>query len=56
MFCSYCPVLADDLEKLSAEKNLKICAMIRAHVESMMKDYCVMRDLGYDFDKEKMMT
>lgn len=54
-FCTSCPVQADDLEKLSAEKKLQNCKMIRAHADSMMRDYCVMRDLGYDFDKEKML-
>lgn len=54
-FCTSCPVQADDLEKLSAEKKLQNCAMIRTHADSMMRDYCVMRDLGYDFDEEKML-
>ena len=53
-FCSSCAVQADDLEKLSAEKKLQNCVMIRAHLDNMMRDYCVMRDLGYDFDKEKI--
>ena len=53
-FCSSCAVQADDLEKLSAEKKLQNCAMIRAHIDNMMRDYCTMRDLGFDFDKEKI--
>lgn len=53
-FCSSCAVQADDLEKLSAEKKLQNCAMIRAHIDNMMRDYCTMRDLGFDFDKEKL--
>lgn len=53
-FCSSCAVQADDLEKLSAEKKLQNCVMIRAHLDNMMRDYCVMRNLGYDFDKEKI--
>lgn len=53
-FCSSCVVQADDFDKLSAEKKLQNCGMIRSHIDSMMKDYCVLKDLGYDFDKEKM--
>ncbi len=53
-FCSSCAVQADDLEKLSAEKKLQNCVMIRGHVDNMMRDYCIMRDLGLDFDKEKI--
>lgn len=55
-FCSSCAVQADDLEKLSAKKKLQNCAMIRAHVDNMMRDYCTMRDLGFDFDKEKVFS
>jgi len=55
-FCSACAVQADDLEKLSAEKKLQNCAMIRGHIDNMMRDYCVLRDLGCDFDKEKLLV
>lgn len=53
-FCSACAVQADDLENLSAEKKLQNCAMIRGHIDNMMRDYCVLRDLGCNFDKEKL--
>lgn len=53
-FGSACAVQADDLEKLSAEKKLKNCVLIRGHIDNMMRDYCVMRDLGCNFDKEKL--
>lgn len=53
-FCSSCVIQADDFEKLSAEKKLQNCGMILTHVDSMMRDYCVLKNLGYDFDKEKM--
>lgn len=53
-FCSACAVQADDLDNLSAEKKLQNCAMIRGHIDNMMKDYCVLRDLGCNFDKEKL--
>ena len=53
-FCSACAVQADNLEELSAEKKLQNCALIRGHIDNMMRDYCVMRDLGCNFDKEKL--
>lgn len=53
-FCSSCAVQADDLEELSAEKKLENCAMIKTHIDNMMRDYCVMKDLGCNFDKEKL--
>ena len=52
--CSACVIQADDLEKLSSEKKIQNCGMILTHVDSMMRDYCVLKDLGYDFDKDKM--
>ena len=36
------------------KKKLQNCALIRGHIDNMMRDYCVMRDLGCNFDKEKL--
>lgn len=51
--CTLCISTADDSGKLSASNRLAWCNSIRNSVENTLKDYCVFREYGYDFDRKK---
>ncbi|MEK4999146.1 Cys-rich peptide radical SAM maturase CcpM [Paenibacillus sp. FSL H7-0918] len=53
-YCTSCAMAADDISEFSAAKKLSICNKVKENTESLFKDYCVLRELGYDFDKEKV--
>lgn len=50
-FCTSCPVQADDLEKLSRERKLENCHVVKAYLDNMIRDYCVLRELGHVFEE-----
>ncbi|WP_438434653.1 Cys-rich peptide radical SAM maturase CcpM [Gorillibacterium sp. sgz500922] len=48
-FCYLCAAFADTTTELSAKEKGKHCGSVRANTESLLKDICVMKELGYDF-------
>jgi uncharacterized protein len=48
--CSLCAVFADGSEGLSSELKRKSCRNVQLTLEEMFKDYCALREFGYDFD------
>ncbi len=51
-FCDLCAAFADNIEGLSREKKLSNCAGVRHNTEERMKNYCMMREMGYAFSDE----
>ena len=49
--CSVCVACADDTKKLSRERIFKRCPIVQQTFENELKDYSVLKTLGYDFDK-----
>ncbi|AEY67498.1 Cys-rich peptide radical SAM maturase CcpM [Clostridium sp. BNL1100] len=49
--CQLCAASADNITELSKEKKLSGCTRVKRVLESELKDYCVLRELGHDFDK-----
>ncbi len=54
-WCGLCAAYADNLDEgkneLSREKMLPICKNVRYNMEEDLKDYCALKDLGYDIDE-----
>lgn len=50
-FCTSCAVYAEDGDKLSAQKRLSRCSSIKNTVEANLKEYCVLKELGFDFSE-----
>ncbi|AGF55622.1 uncharacterized protein B0P06_000273 [Clostridium saccharoperbutylacetonicum] len=53
-FCGLCAAFADNLTELSKDIKLNNCESTRKRVENMLKDYCMLREFGYDFEKENL--
>jgi len=51
-FCDLCAAFADNIEGLSREKKLCNCGGVKHNTEERMKNYCMMREMGYDFNDE----
>jgi uncharacterized protein len=53
-FCGLCASFADDLDNLSTESKLKHCNNSRLSAAENLKDYCMLKEFGFDFkDKNK---
>lgn len=50
-FCTSCAVYAEDGDKLSASKRLRRCSSIKSSVEANLKEYCVLKELGFNFSE-----
>lgn len=50
-FCTSCAVYAEDGDRLSAEKRLSRCSVIKRSVEAFLKEYCILKELGFDFSE-----
>lgn len=49
-YCDFCIRMAGN-ETESIQKNIKMaCENMRKATENIFKDYCVLRELGYDFE------
>lgn len=48
-FCTSCAVYAEDGNTLSTKKRLSRCNMIKKSVEAYLKEYCILKELGFDF-------
>lgn len=48
-FCTSCAVYAEDGDILSAQKRLSRCNVIRKSVEAYLKEYCILKEMGFDF-------
>lgn len=55
-YCQSCIGVADTLNEISPELIQKKCPQVRYQVEDTFKDYCVFRELGYDFDSEEFVS
>ena len=54
-YCDFCIRMAG-AEKKNTEKNIKnSCKTMRSVTENLFKDYCVLKELGYDFVTEYVM-
>lgn len=49
--CQLCAASADNITELSKEKKLSGCTRVKRALESELKDYCVLRELGHEFDR-----
>lgn len=51
-YCDFCIRMAE-LKRKNTEKNIKnSCKTMRSVTENLFKDYCVLKELGYDFETE----
>lgn len=53
-YCQICIGAADNLNEISPDLIHKRCPRVRSQAEEVFKDYCVMRELGFDFDAEEL--
>lgn len=51
-FCYLCAAFADNTEELSIEKKISNCATVRYSTEEHLKNYCMLREMGYTFDDD----
>jgi uncharacterized protein len=51
--CYMCVVMADDMREVSDVEAQKRCPNICASVETLYKDFCILRELGYTFNEER---
>ncbi len=49
-YCKICIAQVDSLEDIKSDTILEKCGGVRKAVEEELKDYCVLRELGYDFE------
>ncbi|TYQ14967.1 UNVERIFIED_CONTAM: uncharacterized protein Cloal_1366 [Acetivibrio alkalicellulosi] len=49
-FCTLCAVSADGIDKLSVEKKLFNCKVVKYSLEEHLKDYCMLNEFGYSFE------
>ncbi len=49
--CYLCAAYADELTEVSSERKGSFCNNVRVMVESDFKNYCMLKEFGYDFDK-----
>jgi uncharacterized protein len=52
--CTICVASADDMKGVSDIETMKECLRVCKATDSKIKDYCVLRELGYTFDEERM--
>lgn len=52
--CYICIAKADDMLNVSDEEAQKSCPSVRNLIDGIFKDYCVLRELGYTFDEERL--
>ena len=48
--CNICAISVDDGEKLSLEKNLKKCVEAQSNAHSMLVEYTMLKEFGFNFD------
>lgn len=49
-YCNFCVRFADETDMGWKEKMKKECPKMKMHIEKIFKDYCVLREVGYDFE------
>ncbi len=52
--CQLCAVSADNITGFSKEKKLSGCTGVKVALENELKDYCVLRELGHNFDENNI--
>jgi uncharacterized protein len=52
--CTICVARADDMHGVSAAEAYKACPSVCRAMDNTFKDYCVLRELGYTFDEERL--
>lgn len=50
-YCDSCAADMGEENELDAKKRLERCAAIRFMVDELMKEYCLLRENGYSFDR-----
>lgn len=53
MYCGICASQADNLQDLSDDLVKIRCTSEKSKTENMFKDYCTLRELGYDFGSQR---
>lgn len=48
-FCTLCAAAADDLKELSAQRKMSRCGDVRNLTDRLLRDYCTLKEFGYDF-------
>lgn len=51
-FCNICAVKADGINTLSARKKCGSCPSVIDNAEDTLRNYCMLREFGYNFDDE----
>ncbi len=49
-FCTLYAAAADEMTQLSPKKKRNRCAEVRNYLEISFKEYCTLKEFGYDFD------
>ena len=49
-FCNTCVAKADDGKTVSVEKIINSCDQVKKQVEAELLDYCVLKELGYNYE------
>lgn len=52
-YCTLCAASADNLQELSYDVLRPHCLQVKSAIEYIMKDYCVLREFGHDFQEEQ---
>jgi len=52
--CFICVATVDDMQGVSEAETCKRCPSVLATIDNQFKDYCVLKELGYTFDEERM--
>jgi uncharacterized protein len=53
--CTICVANADDLNDISGTKTERSCPSVCRVLDELLKDYCVLRELEYSFEEERML-
>lgn len=51
-FCTICAAKADEQGQLSRDRKLENCKLTRDTIHRLLIDYCLLRELGFDFDTD----
>lgn len=52
-YCSCCIKVIDGIDHYDMKSQRKNCEIVKYSTESVMQDYCVLREAGYDFFEDK---
>ena len=53
-YCDFCIRYAEKDKNELKQCLLQNCSNVRKKIENIFKDYCILRELGYDFETESL--